>query len=258
MDDTYQVYVNRVARLTLPEAYLSQLELIQESPKYQPSPNGERVAAPFPGYTIITPPAEEDTENPKFYQTLQGIQQQLRQDLDPKFFRPLPPESLHLTLADVIWDSAYRDAMASPNFEDKLQSAVAESFNSFEALNNPPIRWQVFGMIVMTRALGVCLVPRDEASYNQILQFRRAVYQNHNVIAAGIEQQYYLTAHITLGYFGEIPENLDRQKLSQQFSQINQQLLDSSIEFTVKAAELRKFDDMTRYYRAENWPTLNF
>jgi hypothetical protein len=258
LDDTYQVYVNRVARLTLPEAYLSQLELIQESPKYQPQPSGQRVAAPFPGYTIMTPPAEEDQDNREFYQTLQTVQQQLSQALNPNFFLALPPESLHLTLADLIWDSAYRDGMQTPNFEENLQSAIAKSFESFEPVRDQPIRWQVFGIIVMTRALGVCLVPRDEASYHQILQFRRAVYQNHSVISSGIEQQYHLTAHITLGYFGEIPANLDQQQLSQQFSQINQQLLDSHPEFTVKKAELRKFDDMTRYYRAEDWPVLNF
>ncbi len=258
MDDTYQVYVNRVARLTLPEAYLSQLELIQESPKYQPQDDGKRVAAPFPGYSIMTPPAAEDPDNRELYQTLQALQQQLSQTLDPDFFLALPPESLHLTLADLIWDSAYRDASNTPNFEEKLQGAIARSFDSFEPISNQSIRWQVYGIIVMTRALGVCLVPRDEASYNQILQFRRAVYQNHSVIAAGIEQQYHLTAHITFGYFGEIPSDFNRDHLSQQFSQLNQQLLDSSLEFTVKSAELRKFDDMTHYYRAEDWPILSF
>lgn len=258
MDDTYQVYVNRVARLTLPEAYLSQLELIQESPKYQLQASGQRVAVPFPGYSIVTPPAEEDRENREFYKSLQEIQQQLHQSLDPSFFIPIPPESLHLTLADLIWDSSYRDAAQTPDFEEKLQSAIAQSFDTLESNSDQPIRWQVFGIIVMTRALGVCLVPRDEASYNQILQFRRAVYQNHSVIAAGIEQQYYLTAHITFGYFGAIPEDLDRQKLTQQLSEINQQLLDAPLDFTVKTAELRKFDDMTRYYRASNWPVLTF
>lgn len=258
MDDTYQVYVNRVARLTLPEAYLSQLELIQESPKYKPQPSGQRVAVPFPGYTIMTPPAEEDLDNQEFYQTLQTVQQQLSQTLDPNFFLPVPPDSLHLTLADLIWDSAYRDGIQTPNFEKNLQSAIAKSFESFEPVQDQPIRWQVFGMIVMTRALGVCLVPRDEASYNQILQFRRAVYQNHNVISSGIEQQYHLTAHITFGYFGEISTDLDRQQLSQQLSQLNQQLLDSPPELTVKKAELRKFDDMTRYYRATDWPVITF
>ncbi len=258
MDDTYQVYVNRVARLTLPEAYLSQLELIQESPKYQLQASGQRRAVPFPGYSIITPPAEVDTENLGFYQTLQAVQQQVSDSLDSNFFIPIPPESLHLTLADLIWDSAYRDAVKTPGFEQKLQAAIAQSFETLKLDYNQPIRWQVFGLIVMTRALGVCLVPRDEASYNQILKLRRAVYQNHSVMAAGIEQQYYLTAHITFGYFGEIPKDLDREKLTEQFTQINQQLLDDPLDFTVKAAELRKFEDMTRYYRSSDWPVFTF
>ncbi len=258
MDDTYQTYVNRVARLTLGETYVSQLEHIQESPKYQRQDSGEWVAAPFPGYSIITPPAEEDETNQAFYQALQACQQQLSQTLDPHFFLPVPSESLHLTLADLIWDSSYRDATQTPDFEEKLQMAIKESFETVEPANNPPIRWQVFGAIVMTRALGVCLVPGDQASYEQIIQFRRAVYQNHSLMAVGIEQQYHLTAHITLGYFGKIPTDLDLSQVSEQFGKLNQQFHDTPLELRIQQAQLRKFDDMTRYYRTTDWPVLKF
>ena len=106
MDDTYQVYVNRVARLTLPESYHSQLEYIQESPKFKPDSQGKRQAVPFPGYTIITPPAEEDLDNQEFYKNLQDCQQQLGEKFDPNFLITIPPDSLHFTLADLVWDSA--------------------------------------------------------------------------------------------------------------------------------------------------------
>ncbi|HLO47612.1 MAG TPA: DUF1868 domain-containing protein, partial [Kamptonema sp.] len=38
MDDTYQAYVNRAARLTLLDTYKSQVEHIQESPKFKLQP----------------------------------------------------------------------------------------------------------------------------------------------------------------------------------------------------------------------------
>jgi len=259
LDDTYQVYVNRVARMTLPETYNSQLDHIQESPKYKPLPDGQRQAVPFPGYTIITPPAPDNPDNRSFYDDLQACQQQLSQKFDSQWWVPVPPDSLHLTLADLIWNDAYRDACQDPEFEQKLQGAIAESFSAFKAsLIDQPIRWQVLGMIVMTRAIGVCLAPRDEASYEEILQFRRAIYQNPSFRALGIEQQYHFTAHITFGYFGTIPSDLDRNHLNTVLSDFNHQWIDSPQELVIKRAELRKFDDMTNYYRSESWPVLEF
>lgn len=259
MDDTYQVYVNRVARMTLPETYISQLDHIQESPKYKSLSDGRRQAVPFPGYTIITPPVPEDPDNRDFYAHLQASQQQLLEKLDPQLWVPVPPESLHLTLADLIWDSRYRDASQDPEFDQKLQAAIAESFSAFQAnLIDQPIRWQVLGIIVMTRAIGVCLAPRDEGSYEEIVQFRRAIYQNPSFMALGIEQQYHFTAHITFGYFGSIPEDLDRSQMSTMLSDLNHQWMDSPQELLIKRAELRKFDDMTCYHREESWPILEF
>lgn len=110
----------------------------------------------------------------------------------------------------------------------------------------------------MTRAIGVCLAPRDESSYEEIVQFRRAIYQNPSFMALGIEQQYHFTAHITFGYFGTIPSDLDRHQISTVLSDFNHQWMDSPQELLIKRAELRKFDDMTRYYREESWPVLEF
>lgn len=259
MDDNYQVYVNRVARMTLPEAYKSQLEYIQESPKFQPDSTGQRKAVPFPGYTIITPTAENDLDNAEFYKNLQNCQHQLSEKLDADFFIPIPKESLHFTLADLIWDSAYKDASQDPYFEQKLHKAIAQSFENFQSNQiTHSIRWQILGFMLMPRALAVCLVPRDEQSYQKIIEFRRAIYQNFDLMPLGVDQQYHLTAHVTLGYFGTIPPHLDREQLCNLLSDYNQQWLDSTQEIRVTRAELCKFDDMTHYYREPDWPVLEF
>ncbi len=245
--------------MTLPEVYTSQLEHIQESPKYRLDSDSRRVAVPFPGYSIITPPAEEDSGNQDFYQRLRASQQELADKLDSDLLIPVPPESLHLTLADLIWDDAYRHASQDPEFDGQLNQAIAQSFASFqEVQTHQPIRWQVLGMIVMTRAIGVCLVPRDEISYNELVQFRRAIYQNPSFMALGIEQQYHLTAHITFGYFGTIPSNLNRDQVSTILSEFNHQWMDSQQELLIKRTELRKFEDMTCYRREEDWPAIEF
>lgn len=259
MDEDYQTYLSRVARMTLPETYNSQLQHIQESPKFQTLPGGGRQAVPFPGYTVITLPAGEDSQNLDFYQNLNLCQQQLLQlPLNDNLIVPIPAASLHLTLADLIWDSAYRYAQENSEFEVQLRNCISEIFQQYrQSLATNQIGWQILGLFVMPRAIGVCLIPKNESSYEQILKFRRTIYQSSGLTALGIEQHYHFTAHITLGYFGDLSPNLNRDRLSTSLTELNQQWSHSP-ELNVHRAELRKFDDMTRYYREPDWAILDF
>jgi hypothetical protein len=261
LDNNYQTYLNRVARLTLPEAYKSQVQHIQPSYKFH-SPSGVPQAAPFPGYTLITPPAAEDSQNSAFYTELQNYQQELlKLPMIANLIVPVPSVSFHLTLADLIWDSAFLHAAAeNPQFTEELNSCLSEMFQQYQRSIplEKPILWQILGLIVMPRAVGVCLVPKDESCYEEMINFRRRVYQNSRLIALGIEQHYHLTAHITLGYFGEISPDLDRTELSNIFSEFNQQSPVNIPDFSIHRVELRKFDDMTHYYRQQDWANLDF
>lgn len=261
MDESYQTYLNRAAKLTLPATYESQVHHLQESPKFASTPDGSRQAVSFPGYSVITPSWKEESENSEFYANLKALQAQLVQRLDDNLLVPIPPESFHLTLADLTWDSAYRELAASkPDFEELLREAIAQSFQQCQQAIDPhdPPGWQIFGLMVMPRALAVCLLPQNRDAYEQILQLRRFIYQNPRLIALGIEQQYHFTPHVTLGYFGEITPQLDRMGLASILSQLNQQWLERPQQLWVKQAQLRKFDDMTRYYRQPDWPVLEF
>lgn len=262
MDDNYQTYLNRVARQTLPETYLSQLQHIQESPKFERLSNGSFQAAPFPGYTVITPPWDEDDENTDFYTKLKDTQQQLLHETGAGLIVPVSPESFHLTLADLIWDSAYRDTkQENPNFEEQLQRCIGDCFrpyaDKFQA--NYPLIWEIVGLMVMPRAIGVCLTPKDENSYERTVQLRRSIYQNRDLIALGLEQQYHFTAHVTLGYFGEISPQLDCERLSNILLELNKRSLSKPVPtLCIKQAQLRKFDNMIHYYRQPDWPFLEF
>ena len=260
MDENYQTYLNRAMRLTLPETYQSQTQYIQESPKFRARSSQEREPVPFPGYTIVTPPGSEDTANQALYDSLSHYQQALRDQLGAQLFAPIPVESFHLTLADLIWDSAFHHACENPEFESQLQKQIAQIFQQHQpSTQREPIKFQVLGLMVMTRAIGVCLAPIEEYSYERLLKFRRALYQNRDLIGLGIEQQYYFTPHVTLGYLGEIPPADQLSQLSQSFAELNQQWIDQDPQnFWVHRAELRKFDDMTRYYREPDWAVLEF
>ena len=255
MDETYQIYVNRVASLTLPITYQNQLKNIQKSPKFQ-----QKQPVPFPGYTVLTPPYQDDPRNESFYHQLTLTQQQLIEKIEPPFLIPVPPESFHLTLADLIWDDNYLNAAkADPNFDQKLQKAMTDSFQIYEKsdVEKGHSQWQILGLLVFPRALVVGLVPCDELSYNKVFQLRRSIYQNQELIGLGVQQQYHFTAHITLGYFDEIPQNLDKNSLESVILSFNDQWIEQEPQIlTIKEVELRKFENMTQFLSDQNNPTL--
>jgi hypothetical protein len=261
LNEPYQDYINRVTRLVLPATHQLLIQNIQHSPKFE---KGKPVS--FPGYSVITPPGEEDSINVDFYQQLTTVQEQLGQLLDPDLLVLLPPNSFHFTLADLIWDNSYRQAInENPEFEAQLNQQIQASFQSFQQNTtvNKPSTWQLLGLSIRPRAILVCLVPTDKESYQPIMQLRRSIYQNSALIGLGIEQQYDFTAHITLGYFGAIPEDLDRDHLCKIISQVNDNLNETLLTnqsplLTVNRAELRKFDTMFDYYREPDWATLSW
>ena len=256
MDESYQEYINRVARLTLPTACSVQLQTIQHSPKFVAGK-----AASFPGYSVITPLAEEDNYNREFYQQVETIQQQLSQQLETNFFIPLPVESFHFTLADLVWDESYLQAVAAnSDFDRSLQEKIAAIFREYQSkIEKRALNWQLWGVMTRPRAIMACLVPKDRQSYESVIQLRRSLYQDPGLIGLGIEQQYDMTAHITLGYFDRIPPSLNRDRLCVTLSQINDRLLESELPvFTVREAQLRKFDNMLDYHRQPDWARVEF
>ncbi len=255
-------YINRVARMSLPESYGSQLRYAQPSSKYRQSNNGANAAVPFPGYSVVTPPHPEDKPNEAIYQALGQLQTQLDQMLPQGVLGLVPASSLHLTVADLIWDDAYRLATESPSFDDKLRQAIAYSFKTYSSKSQAPAApcaWQILGLMIMPRAIGVSLAPKTEGAYQKVLDLRRAVYQNRQVIALGIEQQYHLTAHITLGYFTSQIDTAERSELQRSVTALNESWqADSKTQlFQVHRVELRKFEDMSAFDREADWPTLD-
>jgi hypothetical protein len=259
VDESYHTYLNRVAKMTLPATYESQVKNIQESPKFRLTADDKREPVAFPGYSVITPPGAEDPTNAGIYQDLALCQQQLIKQLEPDLLVLVDPASFHFTLADLIWDSAYRMAIDSnPDFERKLIDRIEDSFKIYQnsSIETKPIRWQVMGLTVRPRAIEVSLVPKDEYSYNRIIAFRRAIYQSSRLISLGIEQQYYFTAHTTLAYFANVDREIDRDRLSNTLQEYNMHWIDHPQEILLAEGQLRKFTDMYTYERAAHFPIV--
>jgi hypothetical protein len=260
LDESYPTYLNRVAKMTLPATYESQVKNIQESPKFRLTEDGRRQAVAFPGYSVITPPGAEDQTNAGVYADLVACQQHLTKKLESDLLVLVDPASFHFTLADLIWDSAYRIAIENnPDFETQLRDRIKDSFSIYQRsiVSTQPIRWQIMGLTVRPRAIEVSLVPKDEYSYDRIITFRRAIYQSSSLMALGIEQQYYFTAHTTLAYFANVDHSIDLVRLSDTLQEYNMHWLDHPQEIILAQGQLRKFSDMSTYEREPNFPMLN-
>lgn len=258
MDESYHTYLSRVAKMTLPATYESQVKNIQESPKFGLT-DGTRQPVAFPGYSAITPPGAEDPGNSAVFKDLAVCQQRLIEKLEADLLVLVDPASFHFTLADLIWDSAYRMATdANPDFESKLIDRIEDSFKIYQdsIVDTTPIRWQIMGLTVRPRAIEVSLVPKDESSYDRIIALRRAIYQNSGLISLGIEQQYYFTAHMTLAYFANVQQEIDRVRLSDTLQEYNMHWLDHPQEIILAQGQLRKFTDMYTYQRQPNFPIV--
>ncbi len=258
LNDSYQAYVNRAVGFTRPEHYQQQLQNIHSSPKYQKGATGDWEAVPFPGYTLIAPTSGEDPVNQPFYEALQQAQAQLGEMFPTDFFVPIQDSSLHLTVADLLWADAFVQAEKLPDFQDTLHREMAGVFKRYDDTKHSPLRFQALGYMVMPRALSICLVPDTETTFQRLMDLRRAIYQTEALLGLGIEQHYNTTLHITLGYFGILPDDLDRAALAERMTKLNQSAIVTLPEFVVQRAELRRFDDMNTYRREPGWPVLEF
>ncbi|MBL1210746.1 DUF1868 domain-containing protein [Geminocystis sp. GBBB08] len=254
MDGNYQSYVNRVVQMTLPANYKQQLKNIQSSPKFI---NGKPVD--FPGFSIITPPSTEDNYNKNFYDSLRGFKYRLMEDLGHNFFLGLPSESFHLTLADLIWDKTYLNAVKeNPNFDNILLSEVNKIFQEYQSFvtDAQSLELEVIGLSIFPRAIAVCLAP-TESSYEPIVKLRQLIYQNEQIMKLGIEQHYDFAAHVTLGYFDKIDDNIDLAKVESIIKDVNDLWIENSANvFQLKQFELRKFTNMINYIRQPEWATI--
>ncbi|MTF39427.1 DUF1868 domain-containing protein [Cyanobacterium aponinum UTEX 3222] len=254
MDGNYQDYINRVVQMTLPSNYKQQVKNIQSSPKFV-----DGKAIDFPGFSVITPPEKEETNNKKFYSYLQEIQTQITQELPENLFLPVPPQSFHLTIADLIWDTSYTNAVKeNPDFDNLLISEIDKIFKEYAQLNPEidTLELEVLGLSVFPRAIAVCLAPTED-SYNPIIKLRQLIYQNEQIIKLGIEQQYDFVGHITLGYFDKVEDNIDREQVELVITKTNEQLVSKNLPtFELSQWELRKFTDMTNFIREQNWASI--
>ena len=253
-------YHARVAQAVSEGGLRAALAGLKRSEKYLPS----GAPAPFPGFTLMTPPGAQDPLQSELYQRLTGLQRALARSLGEGRLSLLPPESFHLTVADLFAAEAAQAAgrqLSAPGAPEEPRSP-GELFpgemllgrrllswfqREIPALSSPlPWRWEVAGLALFEHALVLLFRPSRERDYQQLTELRETIYGSPELAALGLRAPRPLMAHITLAYYQSLPPLEER--LSSWVGKISatQQRLQGSL-FQLERARLCRFSSMEDY-----------
>ncbi len=190
------------------------LETLSSKPagKYQlPSPTTkERKPVDCPGITLLAEPIRaKDPCNPYAIEgfiakNLEKLQDKIKGETSR--FVPVPPETLHLTVADLLWEERYEvlinsqgsEIQKTPLFQeiDRLLKRLGGSSTSLSAT--------IVGVGGFPGVV-VALVDFESSDYDRIKSCRDEIYSNFVLANYGVFREYPFLGHVTLGYIEAVP-----------------------------------------------------
>jgi len=220
---------------------------------------GVWTAVPFWGYTIITPTFQEEHHrvNVATYARLGDVQQLLSGRLGLAQYAPVPITSLHLTITDLVSSTEYEKLAATFLREQDFRQAVSSCFG--QLCIQGVVRAEVVGLSLFSSRVVIALVGfEDEQGYQRLRLFRDAVYRDETLSSFGIKQKSKYTGHITLAYVESVLTEPEQDRLACTLADLNQRLFASPLPLNVSRGEMRRFDDVSRFYRKRGWPVFKF
>lgn len=257
MEDSFMKYNQRIdSILTNMEVFKRSRETWGPAGRFKKDNAGLWEPEDHPGYTIITPTFEDDSDNVETYTTLGAIRDILLERIVFSKCVPSPVASIHLTIADLIAGKAYKNGIMNTKEQELLQ--VLSSV--FSQLILPGlIRMEVRGVSLFTQGFVIALVGAvDENGYMRLTSLRDVIYRDERLKNLGVVRKFKLTGHLTLAYIEETLSEQDQNQLAETLITLNKQFFATPLPLNIARAEVRKFDNMTRFYRQREWPVFEF
>jgi len=208
--------------------------------KYRPwSVGGSRFEAepiPCPGCTVLAKPFPIEGG---ISALLQGWQNTLASRSTA--FVPVPPDSFHMTVADLVAGAEYVELR-----RDGRDAALHQRVQSILATHRFEDRLQ--GIICGVGAFPISAVAfvdfENSTAYRELLRLRNAIYGDTELSRSGVERRCPFIGHITLGYFeSDTPSGIDAalDEIRNAFS---------PARFSIDEVGLFVFSDMSHYNEA--------
>lgn len=221
---------------------------------------GKWQTLPYRGFAFVSM-VKDNSGNGTLLEALCNCQQQLLEgELQDQIF-PLPPDSFHQTIANFLSGNRYAANIEAHGLTSSYPKVVEQALRQISPLSpTNPLIMQMIGLGIFGSALGVLGVFPSETDYSKIIHLRNGLYHTPQMNSMGIHRTRPFIGHITLGYFGEEivgNESLQKQLIEKCIS-INQTIKNGAWKFTIHAAQLRRYEDLSRFEHPSNYPEWVF
>lgn len=206
----------------------------------------------YPGYTVITPTFPDDIDNLDSYFTIIKAKGELSDHLDVSKYVESPSHALHMTVARLISGNMFLENIEGIREHDFIEAVKAFSeYNKVKA----GLKFEIKGVTVFPSGVIAAVVSTSyEDDYNALQCLRDIIYNDITLRRFGVERKRGFSGHITLFYVEDSLENKEKEKLIEAVTKTNSKYFKEPVPFTIKRAELRRFNNFMEFHRNENMP----
>lgn len=253
MEDSFNDYNERISSMISEQTVWQRSgQLTPPARRFARGAGGDWKPIGHPGYTVITPTFVDESENINTYERLGDVQDFLLKRLGVAANAPAPVTAFHLTVADLVAERTYTSSE-----EQQLLQALSFIFNQLTL--NGEVRFQILGLSLFAAGFIIAVVgAADSSGYERLMLFRNAIYNDLQIHDLGVERKFKFTGHITLAYIEDALTKQDRDRIAEVLTEANRSLFVKPLPLEVMRAEVRKFEDMSAFYRQGGWPVFDF
>ncbi|SEI79397.1 hypothetical protein SAMN05192553_101313 [Cyclobacterium xiamenense] len=222
--------------------------------------NGKWETLPYRGFAFVCM-VKDNSGNDSLLDELRSYQQQLLTGALRDQIYPLPPDSFHQTIANLLSGSRFATHIETPGLTTDYPRMVEQALREIVPFSHPkPLVMQMIGLGIFGSAFGVLGIIPNETDYNKIVYFRNKLYQAPQMNRMGIQWTRPFIGHITLGYFGEdiVKSDVRQKQLIERCISLNQTIKKEGHKFTLHTAQLRRYEDLSRFEHPSNYPEWIF
>jgi 2'-5' RNA ligase len=198
----------------------------------------------YAGYTLLARPYPINFVNgPR----LEAIQHKLQDNIFG--FAPVPSDSFHMTIANLVSGNTYEALSESQEWEYAFKKTIEAILNdNSRNQEETPLLGYIIGIGAFPGVIVLLVDFRSKSHYNRIERIREKIYNDPFLINNGVKCDRAFQGHITLGYLEAVPpKGLDNVvshiRLGENFGS------DGWI-FEVKEVALHLFYNMSEYQLA--------
>ena len=236
---------------------------LQRAMKAQPAGNfyySEKTWEPltYEGFAIVSM-LDDDEGNEPLRQRLIEIQQELRENLEPKYaFYQLPPESFHQTVANTLSNERFRKNILSAGLEEVYPTIVAGAFDNIPAEDNAePLKMRMVGLSIFGTAIGMLGIFEKEETYERVTRFRSEIYGDEQLAELDIKMTRPFIGHITVAYIEHNLNKNQKNHLVDVINELNGKLEEERLYFNISNTGLRRYHHLAEFIKQDNFPVYS-